>query len=285
MKKLLLATALVVTNAHAMDPSAFVWIQVTVPSIISEMSREDKFVERSPIIVQSVGNGKTCEQALLNAKNTAIEKAVGVWMYGEKSVQQELYKERIVEYSGGLIKKYRVIRNDCTTVEIEAEVVSRINKIKTNSSDVSRETLERLHDKIENEKKRQAAIKEVNNRSKAIAFDIKEIEFEINKMIVVGEMSFQQKWKHDYYDLKKHAGIFTLDSFKKPIHIMVKGYNFGKEVFSAKYQLNYNLIELYHVNDSGNVAIYANKKDMIKLTFPVDSGKIMNVEKFDVTIL
>jgi hypothetical protein len=282
MKHLLLATALVATSVHA---NPIVWIQATVPAIITEFSREDKFDKTSSITVTAVGKGKTCEQALENAKATAVEKAVGVWMSGEKTVDQDVYRERIVEYSGGLIKSYKVIRNECTTIEIQAEVVARSNKISTNSASVPQETRDHLKAKIENEKKRQVAIKEVNDRSKAIAFDIKNIEFQTDKMVIVGEMYFQEKWKHDYNDLRSQTGNFILDSFHKRIHLNVKGYNLGKEVFNTRYQLHYDGVDLYHVHESGKVAIYPNRRDIIKLTFPVDSSRIMDVDKFQVTIL
>ena len=283
MRRFLLAIALVTTNAYA-DPSVML-LQLTVPPFISEMFRGDKIGEKSSVTVNAIGNGKTCEQALENAKQVAIEKAVGVWMYGERIVQQEQYNEKIVEYSGGLIKQYEVVRNDCTTIEIQAEVVPRTNKIKTSSAEVSQQTRDHLKSKIDNEKLRRLAIKEVNDRSKAISFEIKDIEFQTNKMIVVGEMSFQPKWKHDYFDLKKQSGNFVLDSFYKPIHVNVKGFNAGKEIFNTKYQLNYDKVEIYRISDNGIVTIYPNRTETIKLTFPVDSSRIMDVDKFMVSIL
>lgn len=282
MKTLLLVTAVISTSVHA---NPIVWVQATVPAMITELSREDKFDKKSLVIVNAVGKGKTCEQALDNAKSIAVEKAVGVWMHGEKVVQQDIYKEKIVEYSGGLIKSYKVIRNECTTIEIQAEVVARSNKISTNSAHVPQETRDHLKSKIENEKKRQLAIKEVNDRSKAIAFDIKDIEFQLDKMVIVGEMYFHEKWKHDYNDLRNQTGNFILDSFHKPIYLNVKGYNLAKEVFNTRYQLHYEGVNLYYIHESGKVVIYPNRKDMIKLTFPVNSSRIMNVDKFQVTIL
>lgn len=285
MKKIIFAIFLITSNCYAMDPSTFVLLQVTVPSMITEMSRDDKFDQFSAVTVRAVGKGNTCDAALENAKSIAIEKAVGVWMYGEKVLNNEVYKEKVVEYSGGLIKSYNVIRNECTTIEIEAEVVPRTNKISTNSSSVSNETRDLLKSRLENEKRRIKSIQEVNNRSKAIAFDIKEIELQPSKIIIIGQMSFQEKWKHDYNDLRKQTGNFVLDSFYKPIMINVKGYNFGKEIFNTKYQLNYTGFELYKITNSGNVIIYPNKTDTIKLTFPVDSSRIINVDKFEVNIL
>ena len=103
-------------------------------------------------------------------------------------------------------------------------------------------------------------------------------------MMFTGDMGFQEKWKQDYYDLKKQAGKFNLDSFDKPIFVNVKGYENGREVYNQKFQLNYD-VKLFGVRDNGEVVIYPDRKDRIKLTFTVDSGKIMAVDKFEVTIL
>lgn len=285
MKRALFAMLLLASNTHAMDPSTFVMLQVTIPSMITEMNRQDRFANREPVTVTAVGTGKTCDSALENSKTIAIEKAVGVWIHGEKTVNQNVYNEKIVEYSGALIKSYTVLRNECTTVEIEALVVPRNNKITTGSANVPQQSRDQLKSKIENEKKRQLAIKEVNDRSRAISFEIKDIELQPNRMIVVGQMAFQEKWKHDYNDLRNQAGEFTLDSFHKPIHLRVKGYTVGKEIFNARYQLNYDKVELYRISSNGNVTIYPNKTDTIRLTFPIDSGRIMDVDKFEVSIL
>jgi hypothetical protein len=283
MKKLLLVSALVSTNALA-DPS--VLLQVIIPPFIYESSREDKAPEeRQPMEVVATGVGKTCDQALENAKVAAVEKVSGLWMTAQRHTDGEKYNESITDYTGGVIKSYTIVSNECTKVTIDAQVVPRTNKIVSGGADVSQQTRGHLQEKIANEKKRLVAIQEVNNRNKAIAFDIKDIELIPSKMSVTGEVFFQEKWKHDYYDLKKQAGKFTLDSFHKPIYVNVKGYNVGKEVFNQQYQLNYDQWVLYQIQRDGDVTIYPDRKDTIKLTFPVDSGRIMTVDKFEVSLL
>lgn len=283
MKRFLLA-ALVSTNAYAIDPVTVVMLQVATPAVMYESWNESP-VEKDPVVVRSVGVGKTCERALENAKTSAIDTAVGVWMSSEKNVYNSDYNEKIVEYSGGIIKSYKVLNNTCNTVEIEAEVIPRSNKVKTTSADISTEMKDTLKAKLENEKKRQIAIAEVNNRSKAIGFDIKDIEFIGNKVIITGDMFFQKKWVNDYLDLKKQAGGFILDNFHKPIKLNIIGTSNGKEVYSSIYQLNYDGIELYRVENDDSVTIFPKKRDTIRLTFMMDSGIIMNVDKLTVRVL
>lgn len=282
MKRLILASALVSTTALA-DP--FIIAQVIIPPLMYEAYREDKApAQKDPVTVLATGVGKTCEQALDNAKVVAVEKVAGLWLTAERNTDGKKYNEKITDYTGGVISSYTIVDNQCTKVTIEAKVVPRTNKIVTGGADVSRETRNHLQEKLYNEQKRLLAIKEVDNRSTAIYFKIKDIELTPQWMMFTGDMGFQEKWKQDYYDLKKHAGKFNLDSFDKPIFVNVKGYENGREVYNQKFQLNYD-VKLFGVRDNGEVVIYPDRKDRIKLTFPVDSGKIMAVDKFEVTIL
>ena len=283
MKRLLLAMMLVAFNVRA-DPSTAVWLQLVVPSFVSEAIREDKFDKLKPVTVIVTGTGKTCEQALLNAKKNAIGNAVGVWIHGEQSVYDNQYKESIIEYSGGLIQSYKVLHDECNKVEIEAVVVPRKNSIRLSSADVTKQAKDNLSARLENEKQRQIAINKINDRSKAFVFQIKEMELFPDKIVVVGELSYQEKWKYDYEQLLNQAGSFNLDSFYKPFHAELRGYNLGKESFKRKYQLNYN-IDLYAITNTGYVKIYPYKTDTIKLTFPINSSIIMNTDKLEVTIL
>ena len=281
MKRIILATLFVACSAHA-DP--LVLLQVTIPSLLQQTFREDKFAEFPPTTVEATGKGNTCDQALENAKRLAVDKAVGAWMYGERVVDQDKYREKMVEYSGGLIKSYSIVSNDCTTVTIKAEVVPRSNKINTNSAEVPQEVRDRLRDKIKNENSRRLAIAEVNDRTKAFGFAVNDVELDNDKLVITGTMHYQDKWKNDYRDLRNQAGSFTLDSFYAPVYVDVKGYNLGKEIFSQRFQLNYD-VKLFATKNNGEVVIYPDRVDKIRLTFPVDSGRIMNVDKFVVRVI
>lgn len=283
MKRLILASALVSSTALA-NPT--VLLQIAVPPLIYQAYRDDKEPEeKTPMTVTVTGVGKTCEAALENAKVAAVDRVAGLWLSGVRKTDGESYNERIVDYTGGVIKSYTIVDNKCTQVTIEADVVPRTNKIVTGGASVTKQTRDHLREKVANEQKRLTAIQEVNNRSKAIAFDIKDIELMPEKISVTGSVFFQEKWKHDYYDLKKHSGVFTLDSFYAPIIVNVRGYKIGEEVFNARYQLSYDSWKLYRIQDDGGVTIYPNRMDTIKLTFPVDSGILMAVDKFEVTLL
>ena len=277
------------TTAVAADP-VFLAAQVFIPPMIYQSYREDKPpVDREPMTVVATGRGKTCEQALENAKVIAVERVTGLWMIAERTTNGKEYNEKITDYTGGLVKSYTVVDNQCTQVTIEAQVVPRTNRIVTGSADVKREHLDTLQAKIANEKKRAVAIAEVDNRSKAIAVQIDNIEFKTKDnatyVVIDTTMTYQEKWKHDYYDLKKQAGSFNLESFAKPIRVVLRGKNYNDEVFTTTYQLNYDEMDLFGTDREGRVTIFPNRVERIRLTFKVDSGKIMAVDKFEVNLL
>lgn len=287
MKNYLFALMLVSTSVSAIEPITTLAIQV-VPSMVL-YNGEPSIKDREPVTVVTTGVGKTCDQALTNAKNSAVEKAVGVWMNSEAHSDMNSYSEKITQYSGGLIESYNIISNECNKVTIEATVISRSNKITTNSANIPNKTVDLLQQKIANEQKRQLAIKEVNDRSKAIGFEISNIEFKYidskTYVVVEGDMFFQDKWKHDYYDLMQQTNKFNLSSFDKPVKVALVGYNSNKEILNTTYQLNYDGIELWWVERDGEVKIRPNKRDKIRLTFLVNSGIITSVDKLFVRVI
>lgn len=236
------------------------------------------------------GKGKTCEQAVENAKIAAVDTAVGLWLSAEQQTDGKQYAERITSYSGGLITKYEVLQNNCTDVTIKAVVVPRTNKMVSNSAYVKQEHLNQLQQQIENDKKRAEIIKQVSDRSKAFAYDISNIELKHvdgeTFVVVTGVVHYQEKWLHDYQDLHEQAGGFNLPEFYKPLRVRLTGYNFNKKVFEEKYQYSsYDEFTLYGITRDGWVVINPDATNKIKLTFKVDSGKIMAVDKFEVNLL
>ena len=88
--------------------------------------------------VQASGFGDTCEQALTAAKRSALDKVNGAWVHSVERVSNGKHGEEIFQYSGGVIKSYKYLRDDCTYVIIEAEVVKQSNKVQSASADVDR---------------------------------------------------------------------------------------------------------------------------------------------------
>lgn len=236
------------------------------------------------------GKGKTCDQAIENAKIAAVDTAVGLWLTAEQDTDGKQYAERITSYSGGLITKYEVLTNECTNVTIKATVVPRSNRMISNSASLNKESLTQLQAQIENDIKREQALKQINDRSKAFAYDISKIELKhVNGetfVIIDGELHYQEKWLNDYIDLHQQAGYFNLLEFHKPIYVKLVGYSYNKKVFEEKYQYSsHNDFPLYGITRDGWVVVKPNAKRRIRLTFNVDSGIIMGVDKFVVTLI
>lgn len=235
------------------------------------------------------GKGKTCDQAIENAKIAAVDTAVGLWLTAERDTDGKQYAERITSYSGGLITKYEILTNECTNVTIKATVVPRSNRMVSNSAYVKKESLSQLQSQLENDVKRNAALNLLNDRSKAFVYNISTIEFKLidgeTLVIIEGELSYQEKWLNDYINLQQQAGRLNLTNFYKPVYVKLIGFKNNRKVFEHTYQYNtYNDFPLYAITPNGIVIDYESRSKL-RLTFNVESGKIMSVDKFEVNLL
>lgn len=76
-------------------------------------------------LVQAKGYGSTCEIAIQNAKQNAVELATGTLLQGKRSLIGNEYLESISEFSGGILKKFDVKSidsGDICQVKIDALV-------------------------------------------------------------------------------------------------------------------------------------------------------------------
>jgi len=85
------------------------------------------------------GFGKTCDSALQNAKQLAVEKVTGTFITGSSSTDGKTYDEEIVQYNGGVITSYQVketIKKDGCHVNLTANVEEKKdNRIVLNSAE------------------------------------------------------------------------------------------------------------------------------------------------------
>lgn len=244
-------------------------------------------LKASALDVVASGFGNNFEEALTNAKVVALDKVNGAWIHGDSYVRDSMFSEKITQYNGGVIKSYKILKNDGNFVIIEADVVPRSNEVKTNSTSVPSSMFDHLKGKIANEAKLTEAIKVIDNRGRALAFETTSVEYkpsgDMTTVVIDGVVSLQEKWKNDYVELQQMSGGFDLPSFYKPLNVSVKGFDFGKEVTSSTFRF-YDNLDVYHVSSNG-VKIYPKKTDVVRLTFKVPTAKLANVNKFEVNFL
>ena len=235
--------------------------------------------------VVASGEGLTCEEALVNAKINAVDKVNGTWVHGNSYVRDNLFSEKITTYNGGVVKSYKVLKDDCKYIIIEAEVVPQSNKVETNSAKVSQDLFNHMIAKVENEEKLSKAVEVLNDRSKALTFKIKNIQYQykgIATLVTVeGDLSLQEKWINDYKALSKEAS-FDLPKFDKPLMVNVKGLDSGKEVTDNSFRLyDDENLQVYHYHNG--LRVYPTKKDTLKLSFLVNTSKLKEVNEFVVS--
>ena len=87
------------------------------------------------------GFGNTCDAALQNAKQLAVEKVTGTFIAGKSSTDGNTYSEDIVQYNGGVITSYQVketVTKDGCYVNLTANVEEKKdNRVVLNSSEFS----------------------------------------------------------------------------------------------------------------------------------------------------
>ncbi len=239
----------------------------------------------SAVNVVASGEGLTCEEALTNAKINAVDKVNGTWLNGNAYVRDNQYKENITVYNGGVVKSYKVLKDDCKYIIIEADVVHQSNKVETNSAKVSQDLFNHMVSKVENEKKLSKAVEVLNDRSKALAFKISNVEYQykgISTLVVItGDLYLQEKWLNDYKSLAKEVN-FDLPKFDEPLMVNVKGLDTGKEITDNSFRIydDQNL-EVYHYHNG--VRVYPARKDTLKLSFLVNTSKLKEVNEFVVS--
>lgn len=234
--------------------------------------------------VVASGFGKDYNEALLNAKVTALDKVNGAWIHGDSKVRDGMFSEKITQYNGGVITKYEVLRNDSTHVIIKANVEPRTNKMVTNTTDVS-SLRSSLEGHTEAYQRKYVAGKAIDDRNKAFALKVEKVEYEnlgkATKVSMIVNMSYQPKWIEDYNSLHQLAGDIELGSFYPPLRMVVNGMDGDKVKTSNVVRVNGD-IALYDI--VGNrVKVNPKETETLLLTFWAESDKLMSIDNFVIT--
>lgn len=231
------------------------------------------------------GVGEDYNESLKNAKMAALDKVNGAWINGDAYVRDNMFKEKITQYNGGVIRTYDVVKASPNHVTIVADVVPReANTMTTNTFKVSTEMRSELEGRQENFKARENAIKEVDNRQRALSFELIKIDYENlgdkTKVTIDGKVSIQKMWDNQYQELIKSAGYFNLESFYRPLMVTVKGKDYGKLVYANTFQF-YDDLNVYKITPYG-VVIVSKMVDKVRLTVFVPTDILKQVNEFEV---
>ena len=288
MKKVIASLLLAFSfNAHAADISLLSFVPGAVYqwAINLDATKEEKELPYAKTVAS--GYGDTCDEALTSAKIKALENVNGAWIHGDSYVRNNLFTEKITQYQGGVIKSYKYLRNDCTFVIIEAEVVPRSNKVQRNDANLPQSLKQHLNGQLEEQKRLQQALKVIDDRSKALAFTPANVQLvpENGKVKVVldGWVTIQEKWAADYKDLTKLAGKLDLQSFYKDLKVSVDGVDSGRVITNSTFTF-YDELRVYSATTNG-VIIRPKHTDMVRLQFFIEEHKLKNIDKFEVKFI
>jgi Cu/Ag efflux protein CusF len=162
--------------------------------LIASLSRAEEVV--------TTGYGDTFESALRNAKIAAIEKVTGTWINSEHKLQNGNLTEDVVQYNGGVIKKYEVLSYNNNEVKIKADVdIVKDNRVGTKSSNIPDDMRVKLAERQAKAEQVYKAVRSLDDKNKALRLDVKNIEY-VNKgsmtqVFISGNLVWIPKWKSD----------------------------------------------------------------------------------------
>lgn len=165
-------------------------------------------------VVVVKGYGKTYESALASAKIAAVEKVTGTWVTGEQRYKDGNYKESMVEYNGGVIKKYDVLRydQDSGVIIIQADVdVHKDNRASSSSAKISQTVRQKLADSQEKYEKVEKSISYLNSPERAFTGTVSSVDYRnmggMTQITINTIVTWTPKWTSDVEELGKTVGM------------------------------------------------------------------------------
>ena len=124
MRKLLIGCLFTASTAVSAQPA---FDTFTLLSLIFQGVRFS-MEESSPkeIIVTSKGTGKTQQEAIDSALFASVQKAIGVLVVSDQTVQNDkVIRNLVASYSSGIVNEYKI--NKCSGVPITCEVTAKVS--------------------------------------------------------------------------------------------------------------------------------------------------------------
>lgn len=270
---------------------------LSITRFLLDLTDKDRLENTDPVIVKASGTGNTCEQALTAAKRHALEAVNGTWVHSVERSKNGNYDEDIVQYSGGVVKSYKYLKDECTFVIIEAEVMKRSNRVQMESTDISKNQIVHLQGIKESKDRKAQAVAKLDDRRKAIYFKTEKLSMEMTTddyvdVSINGEFNFQDKWRADYKDVREMFGWFNLPSFAADAEVLVTGLDSdGKKVFTKTINRSWRAggeWNMWYIKNWGverTVELRIHEKDPVKLKMRVPYNQMVQVKSFVVEVI
>ncbi len=297
-KFLLTALCALSLNANAqVQVASAVPAGLSITRFILDLTDKDRLENTDPVIVKASGTGDTCEQALTSAKRRALEAVNGTWVHSVERSKDGNYEEDIVQYSGGVVKSYKYLKDECTFVIIEAEVMKRSNRVQMETTDVTKNQIVHLQGIKESRDRKAQAVAKLDDRRKAIYFKTEKLSMEMVTddyvdVSINGEFNYQDKWRADYKDVREMFGWFNLPSFAADAEVLVTALDSnGKKVFTKNISRSWRAggeWNMWYIKNWGverTVELRIHEKDPVKLKMRVPYNQMVQVKSFVVEVI
>ena len=149
--------------------------------------------------VTVTGQGSTYDRALANAKMLALEQVTGTFVIGESEYKDNVFRDSMEEYNGGVIKSFRVKEHNRFNTHVEVTITADVVEKKDNR--VEGKNGQPFNVEFEEFEQRRAVVDKLDNVNRMVAINVDKPTYEIDRLystvsIRVG-MKVQPKWISD----------------------------------------------------------------------------------------
>ena len=166
--------------------------------------------------VIATGYGTTAELALQNAKTVAIEQVASTFVTGNTTVTDDIYRSRIEQYHGGLIRRYQVLAveqvDGLISTRIRADVdTEKVNTVITDQgADVSKETTGHLSDAADEFARTGRIVAALDDPHQAFVIRIAKVNYrnrgQLTDIEIDAQITMNPKWYDDVKTMAKTIG-------------------------------------------------------------------------------
>lgn len=166
--------------------------------------------------VVSTGYGRTVDEAMQNAKTTAVEQIAGTFIVSQATVDTNSYRSRIDQFNAGLIKRYVVVStrdaDGLVEVVIKADVdTDKVNTILTSSgAEMPTDIPDKLAKSRDDFEKTKKIVDALDDPAQAFVVQVDKITYsnrgDLTDVEVQAQIVYSPKWYDDVRVMAKTIG-------------------------------------------------------------------------------
>jgi hypothetical protein len=166
--------------------------------------------------VTVTGYGTSVDEALANARTTAVGQVAGTFVTGQSTLDGDAYRSRTNEYNGGRIRKHEILsvdeKNGLFAVRILADVdTDKVNTvIVSNGAEIDAQVADQLDGARDDHEKTRRIVEALDDPAQAFAVEVTKVTYrnrgELTDLVVQGRIVYSPKWYDDVRVMAKTIG-------------------------------------------------------------------------------